>query len=394
MVKDKSKIIFTDFDLTEGFIGFYFKVTDLENEEDYDGNVYFELSPKILPSSDLIALALSTLCGTKYSNVHIDLNISPSILNSISKFTLANVTAKSNFDNFKPNEQLNKITLNFSGGFDSLAAKCIMPDDTSLVSMDFGGNFSRERTFFGNFSPCIVKTNLLSTLLRYNSWTFMGIASILFSEYLGTNYQTFGNILEASLDNFSSKLYNVRHFSAPPFIAAGIESAPYVLGLTEVGTIKLIAHYHPELIDKSLISLANPGEEKRCRKQFLAKIVTQKLRMALNLDMVDCPSKILFKFGQNFAGDFLSFYIVKNAGMDIASQALNDIPKEVEATVETLRLDFYERYNTNFIINFPQTLKSDMLSKLTEAGIEAYTEADWKEFKIIRQFLSQYHEIK
>lgn len=394
--KSSRKISFTDFELTNGYIGFSFDIKCGLEEigEENSGFIYFKLMPDILPRSNLIAIAISTLCGRKnYDNIHFDLNVNSSIITDISKFTLAKVTSKPSFEHPIKRKNKNNITLNFSGGFDSLAAKCLMPEEHSLVSIDYGGRFSRERQFFEKFSHCIMETNIVDSPLRKNSWSFMGIASILFSDYLETNYYTFGGILEAGVNNISENPIAAKNISFPPFLAAGMENAPYVLGLTEIGTLKVIANYHPELIASSLDSLANPGEEKRYRKQVLASILSEKMEMDFGLNIIDRPSKIHYKFGQYFAPDFLSFYVIKNAGEEIASHTISHIPYEVVEAAERLSLNFYERVNTNFLVNFPKQLRSDLLLKLDYADVIAYTEADWKEFNEIRQILSKYHKL-
>jgi hypothetical protein len=356
--------------------------------------IFFKLSPAIKPREDLIALALSTLCAKKYSSIHYDINVSEAILFAISKFTDADVTASFSVDNGFQRKRRSTVTLNFSGGFDSLAAKCVMPDHTNLVSMDFGGRFSRERAFFENFDTCIVSTNLLETPLRYNSWSMMGIASILFSDYLATDFQTFGSILEAGPNNFSDQPVAARNISFPPFLAAGMENAPYVLGLTEVGTLKVIGHYDPDLIAPSLESLATPGEEKRFRKQVLSLITSEKISKDFNLNIIQRPSQPHFKFGQSFAVDFLAIYVIKNAGVDIASHTVREIPDEVVKLASRLSLTFYERLNTNFVNHFPKNLVGGLLSKLGDAGIVPYTASDWNEFYQVREVLSHYYEIK
>jgi hypothetical protein len=386
-----SRISFTDFDLADGYIGFYFYAQNEELEN--TGMLYFELRPAIKPKHDLIALALSTLCGREYSNIHFDLNITSSTVKAIQQFTQAQVTYKDSFEKPIKKEKTGNITLNFSGGFDSLAAKCLMPKNTNLVSMDFGGRFSRERKFFEKFNTCITKTNLVDYTLRYNSWSFMGIASILYSDYLSTEFHTFGSILEASPNNFSDSPLSANNLSIPPFKAAGIDTAPYVLGLTEVGTLKVLGHYAPELISPSLESLATPGEEKRYRKQVLASIFSEKIEKDFGLNIIDPPSKIHFKFGENFAADFLSFYTIKNAGIEIASHTVSEIPREVLELVNHLSLDFYEKLNPIFITNFPKTLLNGLMSKLTAAKVEKYSPKDWKEFLQVREILSKYHKI-
>lgn len=390
-----SKILFTEFKIDKGFIEF--KYTEIDGES---GNIYFKLTPAIKPNEDLIAIALSTLCGRKYSEIYYELNVSSKTIREISNFTLANVTVKKEKSINKKrtlsifNKRKINTTLNFSGGFDSLAAKYLMPDDTKLVSMDFGGKFERERIFFNKFNTCVVSTNLLETSLRHNSWSFMGIASILFSDYLKTDYHTFGSILEAGPNNFTKSPIASKNISFPPFKAAGMENAPYVLGLTEVGTVKVLAHFKPELVAESLDSLANPGEEKRYRKQVLATIYEQKNGVNLNLNIVTPPAAPHFKFGQNFAADFLSFYIIKNAGLEIALYTISEIPEEVIDTSNKLTLSFYEKINPNFLTNFPKPLLSNYLSKLGEVGILPYTAEDWEEFRTVRNILSKYYEIK
>ncbi|MBU8731729.1 hypothetical protein KM915_16880 [Cytobacillus oceanisediminis] len=385
-----NKITFSDFDISEGKISFVYKE---EGEKHTKNSIVFELAPSIIPRKDLIAISLSTLCAKKYDAIHFDLKMSNRALSAISNFTDATVTSLDTFDILIDQKKGGNVTLNFSGGFDSLAAKCLMPDNTKLVSMDYGGRFSREKTFFEKFDTCIVSTNLLETPLRYNSWSMMGIASILFSDYLGTTYQTFGSILEAGPNNFSDNPVAAKNISFPPFAAAGMENAPYVLGLTEIGTLRVLSHFSPELISGSLDSLASPGEEKRYRKQVLTLIESEKSKKDFKLNLVDKPSKPHFKFGQSFAVDFLSLYVIKNTGLDTASHTLSDIPDEAVQLANKLTLDFYERVNPKFLVNFPKPLLPNYLSKLGQVGILPYTDNDWKEFNEVRSFLSKNYTI-
>lgn len=395
-IHPSSKIKFSEFNVTDGYISFFYEVQkyDMETSMEDNGHIFFELSPNIRPRSDLIALALSTLCGKKYNQIHYELEFSPSIVLAVSNFTNANVTALEGNENTIQRKKSNNLTLNFSGGFDSLAAKCLMPKDTNLVSMDFGGRFAREGAFFSRFSPCIVSTNLLQTPLRYNSWSFMGIASLLFKDYLDSDYHTFGSILEASNDNFTSNPVAMRNISFPPFLAAGIENAPYVLGLTEVGTVSVLSHYNPDLISCSLESLANVGEEKRYRKQVLSMIVSNKLKKDFRINIISPPANPYFKFGENFVVDFLTFYFIKNADLNVASHIVSNIPDEIIKSAENLSLNFYERLNTNFLTNFPKQFKGDLVKKLADANITPYTEVDWEEFHRVKQLLSYYHQTK
>ena len=121
---DNRSIVFSDFEISSGSISFHFN--DSFDAGDSDENrLYFNLSDPIIPQTDLIAIAISTLCGEKYFSIHYELNVSPSVLKDISVFTGAKVTASENNNVFYRTKRYN-ITLNFSGGFDSLCTKIII----------------------------------------------------------------------------------------------------------------------------------------------------------------------------------------------------------------------------------------------------------------------------
>src|SRR5699024_6191564 len=169
--------------------------------------------------------------------------------------------------------QRNEV-LNFSGGFDSLAALAFLPENSSLVSMDFGSYFSREMQIIKKFNSHIVKTNILETDFRKNSWLYMVIDSILYKDYLNTDYNVFGSVMLSAVLSDSRFIKNA---TTPLIIeGAGMQSIPYTLGLTEIGALRVAAHYFPEHLDESLISLASEGSEKRYRKQLYLEIENER----------------------------------------------------------------------------------------------------------------------
>ncbi|MNZ36665.1 hypothetical protein D3C78_540940 [compost metagenome] len=388
------KIIFSEIYISE--VGFDTVIIEEDNSTVKKWSVHFNLNKEIALHHDLVALSLSTLCGrNNYSDITMDLDISPYMFNKIKDFTLSNFLVRSL--NSESTDYLETtrdgITLNFSGGFDSLSALCLMPDDTNLVSMDFGGRFGREKDFFGKFDPVVVTTNIIDTPFRSNSWSFMGIGSILTSSYYNTKFNTFGGILEASPNNFDKVPTAAKNVTFPPFSAAGMINAPYTLGLSEVATMHVIAQAMPDMVSESLDSLAEPGTEKRYRKQVLAEIMTQRHGVPLRINKLPAPTKQHFTFGQNFAADFLSLYIIKHAGYDVASHTIMNIPHEFIDISKNLTLDFYERINTNFYINLPKELKPHFYKKCMAYGLEPYTRNDWDEFLLVTKLLSSYYKI-
>jgi len=366
------------------------RVDALESSSESDEREHklnFKLPAGVEPGSNLIALALSTLCGKRYAEIDMNLPVNEYCRRSIADFTGARVRCDESSSQITTGTN---ICLNFSGGFDSLACKMLLPEDTKLVSMDFGGNFSRERVFFEQFETNIVETNLLSTGLQRNSWSFMGIGSILLQKHLGLSHFTFGNILEAAPANFLPSL-RFRNPSFPPFAAAGMTAAPVAIGLTEIGTILIASSFGPKHIASSLQSLAGPNDSKMYRKYLLAKIVESKSGLNYSLPEVNPPQKPWFSFGKSFADDFLSCYIIKNLGAEVFERAVSEIPVEILRLAEECSLDFYERFNTNFYYKLPHHIRSHLYGRLETAGVQPYSERDWQEFTMVRSALSKFY---
>lgn len=378
---------FLNFVILDGYIACQYK----DNVE--SKNLYFNLKPAITPCNDLIAIALSTLCGRdKYQSIYFDFSLCQETIDKIADFCHSQVIAKEIIIQSNKISQKVENVLSFSGGFDSLSAKYLMPDNTKLVSMDFGGKFAREKEFFNQFNTYIVTTNLLETNLKHNSWSFMGIAAILFSDYLGIKYHTFGGILEASPNNLSALPVAAKNITFPPFSAAGMINAPYTIGITEIGTAMILFKYAPELIRSSLDSLAHNGETKKYRKQLITSIVAKRLNISYLFDKFDIPNHKL-NFGKSFTDDFLIFYFLKYAGIEATNKIVLNIPEEVIQLSNELTLNFYERINPNFLENFPSELLPELLKKAAYAKVIPYTKQDWHELGLVTNLLSKYYDI-
>lgn len=353
--------------------------------------LWFEFNQPVFLTDDAIATALSTLCGQAYGSVHMDLSPSPRTIDYLQSFTRANVTTRGTKEH--PVAPRAGQALSFSGGFDSMAAIALMPDGTNLVSMDFGGRFGRERTFFERFDTTIVSTNLLETELRRNSWSFMGSGAILTSAHTRAKFHAFGSILEAGADNLNVDPVAARNETFPAFREAGYTNAPYVAGLTEIGTLLVMAHYKRDLINSSLISLASPGEEKLYRKKVLADVVSARLGTNLDIPEVMKPPKPHFAFGKNFALDFLAFYVAKHAGEEVVNELVSDVPHQLVALAQKLDLTFYERANPSLYLNFPTPLLAGVTGRLADAGMRFYVEKDWHELAHVREFLAPHYPV-
>lgn len=386
-----STINFKSIRLSNFRIDIDIEVTD-HNTDNGNYQMFFEFNCPISDiNTNLIAIALTTCCGKAYKNINFDTDISQEILNKIENFTSAKITCNNIIERSLSNFRINS-SLMFSGGMDSLAANILLPKNTLLFSIDFKGIFAREKEYFSKYDTIIMSTNLVDMPFRKNSWSFMGIPIILLCEKFSIKKYTFGNILEAYPGNIRNKI-SFRNDPFPLFEICNMQAFPCVLGLTEVATMIICAKEKPEEYLASLKSLANPGEEKFYRKRVLSKIINDKYKLSLNLDSENQLWKPYYTFGQknNFAIDFLSFYIAKNI-VDDADKIIYKTPvtNDFSDIIKNLKLNFYERYNPNFY----NVLDSNyVIEKMHNLGIKPYDENDWHELSIIRNYLQKYYPI-
>ena len=376
---------FVEFKIEEGKIDFV--CNDIKNGQERTIELYFHFDKPITPCNDAIAAAVSTMIRLLYKKVYIDLDISSRVLEIMKKFNRAEITCKTVMED-KPATVRNGYSLNFSGGFDSLAAMYLVPD-AKLVSVDFVGRYGREREFFSLFDTNIVSTNARNYgFVGY--YGFCGVGSILYADALGIKIQYSGNILEEGPQWLReggikprttigvSTSYDIRHINL-------------TTGLTEVGTTIIACHYAPEHISKSLFSLANQRSEKIYRKKMLVQIASEILNKKIEIDGEILPPRILSEWNNYFATDFLSIYFLKKLGRDAIRQYLINIPDEIAALTDKLSLSFYEKFNTNYLEQIPIDIRGTFLARMSQAGIMPYNEIDWKEFRIVADCLAKYY---
>ena len=360
-----------------------------------DDRLEFALSPN--PGdidSDAIATALSTLCGSSYGRIDIELHVSEPCAKAIEGYTHAAVSFAGISEKLNcPRGGGGNFALNFSGGFDSLAAYSLMPKErTKLVSIDWGGNFFREEQFFRRFNPYTVKSNVQRLGYCRETWTFMGIGMILFARSLGIGYGIFGGNFEATLGQMlrCPRISNV--YQTAPFSFLGIKDMRVMHGLTEIGSIMTVMGHTPSYFIESLKSVAAPGSEKLYRKSVLSYIVNKKFGYGLDVPIQNEPLKAVYKFGDNVAIDMLCLYEMKHVGREIAAKTVSNIPEDVEDLVCGLDLSFFERLNTNFIESIPSEYQDYYFSQLLKAGIRPYDEEDWYEVDEVCKYLSRWHQ--
>jgi len=392
------EIRFTDFSITPGSIEF--RARRIRDGQDHTDDLYFHFSSPVVPRHDLIALALSTFCGRSFDKITFELVLSGQTITDIAAFTQATIKTSGTDDGKAAVPEKTNLALSFSGGFDSLAAYSIMPEETKLVSIDFGHWFQRETDFFQNFETNIVSTNFRRLNYDRDSWTFMGVAAILLSDYLQIAYNTFGTNLESSgiqrlaaveppgqRVDVAASTTNVT-----PMSLAGIGDASAIIhGITAVGTAMIVNHFHPELIDSSLMSLASPGSEKLYRKGIIMDIVRERFGSSGKQGPLSPGVDQKVTFDSDVYIDIAYLYILKHRGIEAVDVGVEDYPREGIEIAQSLSLRWFEHVNPVFAASIPEVFKPRCMDRMAQAGLIPYTAEDWQEFMIVRDFLARHN---
>lgn len=380
------RIKFTNIIIQPGYINAEYEYDTIKHF------VEFKLSDPILVRHDIIAFALACLCGTKFESIFMDLKIKKETKNIIEKYTNSQVKCHINHEEYLISKSFGNHTLNFGGGFDSIAALALMPENTSLVSLDFGKHFSSKVKIMNQFDSHIVKTNLLDTDFRKNSWLFMTISSILYKDYLNSDFNIMGTVLSSQALSDSRV---IRNAGTPGIIkGVGMNTIPYTLGLTEFGTLRLAAENFPEYIDDSLKLLAFKGTEKRYRKQLYLEIENERFNTEIIIsDPVEPLKTPPYSWGTSYQIDHHILYILKFKGYEVAQNIVSDIPKNAMDLVSGLSLDFYIKYHPDNIKNIPINHSKRIFKVLKNANITPYTDEDLKEYELIKNYLSSWYKV-
>lgn len=364
-----NRIQFSNFDISaDGWIRC--NVTRKQREE-----LAIRLPYSFVPAPDLIACVAASLCGTAFDHIEIDLPIGDGLATIIRMSTRATLKHLPGTDTHR--RPGTAKALNFSGGFDSLAARELMPD-AHLVSLDFGGRFSRERNFFSRFNPLTFETNLVDLGLNKYSWQFMGIGAILLRDELAIGTQAFGSIMAGSLPRLLAGPLDQQKAAIPAASALGITAANPVAGITETASLSLVAATNPSILPDALASVAAPGEDKYRRKYMMLEAVCSRLGQSVQLPVPPPPRRAV-EWGASFATDISSLHVAQILGTEpISASYAGGMPPSVTEVVETLDLRFMDRVNPHAYAGVPSVCLAPWYSRLAEAGIFPFQRADWE----------------
>lgn len=336
--------------------------------------LHIQLPYSFTPEPDLIARAFTTLCGTKFEKVHFDLPLGPDTSRQLGKILQADLSHAHGQD--RRRRPGTDTALNFSGGFDSLAARSFLPK-AHLVSLDFGGRFEREERFFRTFNPLAIKTNLTDLGLNRNSWQFMGIGSILLRDELNLANYSFGSIMAGSLPLLTNQPLDQSTGGMLVANELQMQVRNPVAGLSEISSLMMAVNTFPALLPRSLASVALPQEDKYRRKHLMLEAVGRRQGFAYQIDQEPLGAPRM-KWGQSFATDLASLYVMKILGAEkVVSSYAGETPDSVIDFVEKSSFNFMERVNPHAYKGVDRATSGRWYQVMLENGIEPYYREDW-----------------
>lgn len=336
------------------------------------------------PSADLIAVSFALIVGKKFDHVTIDLPLGAELVGAIEHHIEAEFVCRKGSDRRRPTGTAS--SLNFSGGYDSLATLSLLPE-VDLISLDFGGRFARERAGFEPFGSLAFETNLVDLRLNRYAYEFMLIGSILMRDELKLKNSFFGSILGGSLPRLLELPGRESESVVSLLNYIGMELYKPVAGVTEVGTMQMVAKSRSEALVTTLDTVANPREEKYSRKHQLLEAVCLDLGVPAALP-TDPGARHPSRWGNSLATDLASVYVAQKLGVERVSKSYEGgVPELILDQIDSLDLRFLERWNPHAYSEVPIALLSKWYSSLIELGVVPYERRDWDAGENVVQLL-------
>jgi hypothetical protein len=354
-------------------------------------DVSFSIPPGFRVHPDCMAASLATFCGTSFHQIEFAFPVSEKLRTAIASWSGATVIAEGSTE---PRQRGTRTALNFSGGFDSLAAYYLAPAEQLRCAIDFGGWFKRERQFFETQKPDIIcSTDFRSKGYDRQSWMFMAAPSILLADYLDLEAIGFGTNFESSRWHYHSKLdASPRGAGNALFAGVGLHDATLTRGLTGFGITKVLCHFAPDLIPLSLKSLAPEGSIKRMRKTMVYESTRHVLGGAPPaLEAAPHPAK-RYKLGENYTEDVLALILAKLHGSRPVSRWMEGLETVDEDELAGVDVSWAFKFNPIFEQYIPSPLRTTVMQRLAEAQVETFCEGDWDHYRAFRQILERFHK--
>lgn len=357
-------------------------------------DIFFAVPPDFHAHNDLVATALMTLVGRNFPLVSFNF--------PISEHCAATLRAHYNLDEvgpvdpaLAPRQRGRFIGLSLSGGIDSIAAWVLLKNagcDFKVITSDYGGPFERERLSFEHFPRDITCATDLRLKGFDRSGRFIFATPLLFADYLDlagiTSGHTFMHAPPRAFDSFDRGQEPPFRAQERSFTAGGVDEVHLIRGLTPFGAVKVAWRGVPERLEDAFAASSIPGTDKYFGKGLMVRwLCAQAGEPPPPFLEPLAPPKKGVTYGVRLAQDFRAPFFAKHYGLEMAELMSPGFTQHDLSFLDDLTLDFLWKFNTNFVSLIPEPIRGGVLDALYQLEVYPFDERDWRELRLVRDFL-------
>jgi len=394
-IQDHAFIRFFNIEITSGSLVLQTEIAQDANEQDRrEKQLEFGFDEELTLKDDQVALALSLVCRDYEYVIFEGIAISENVKQVIGEWTGAEITCDIHPG---PEGQIviegrkNYAAL-FSGGFDSTALLSLMPDETIPIHLSFGGLFVPEDEVISNYSfpegiePVIVTTNLYRTKLHRNGDAVnfvLAMPVIFFCENLSLRYFGWGHTLTAAGGDLLDSKIRLLSKTLPPVKCAGVDCIPYVNGLGEYVTTKIVLTKSQEEVEASFqAARCFANGSKALRKRLIINCMGGDV--ALDDALIEARKERPELANKESFVPYMMLFALQKLGLKRVSEDFRGISPDIVEFTKDWDLSFFLKLNPIPLEYFPPELVKDYLAKLASFGIEVCNDTDLESFEKVR----------
>lgn len=349
--------------------------------------------------NDAVAAALMTLVGRTFSVVSFSFPISQRCADILrAYYDLADVGPVD--PDMEPRRRGRYLGLLLSGGIDSMALwltlRRVLGDAFKVITTEFGGWFSFEARGYERFHRHVSCRTDFRAKGFADQGRFTLAVPLLFADYADLAAVTTGH----HFVHTPLSIESLRDGRQPRFLdhdrplhAGGLDEVHIARCLNMPGLLMLAMLAEPELLEACWYGSAPPGLDKHYHKGLVFRRLFQRQGRPIPPWLADItPPRRQTRFREGVTVRFTALYLAKHVGIDAVRRGIRDIDDYDLGFLADLDLTFMERYCPNLLGFIPPEIRAGVLAVFHEAGIVPWSERDWQEFDVVRDFCLAHYD--
>lgn len=356
-------------------------------------NISFSVPRTFHTHNDSVAAALLTLTGRSCPHVRFNFPISAHCATLLRQYYgLLDIGPVD--PSLEPRRPGRYLGLMLSGGLDSMGIWQVLTrvvgDDLRVVTTDYGPRFAFEAQGYLHFRRDVTCSTDLRTKGFWREGRFSAATPLLFADYLDLAAVVTGH----HFVHLPLAIDSLRDGRPPDFLAhdaallaGGLAELHIARCLNVTGMLLLAMLAEPETLEAAWRGSARPGSSKHYDKGVILRHLFQRAERTVP-DYLRGVSRPHHRepFTSPALARLTMLYMIRHIGLAAVRREVSDLDEYDFSFAQALSLAFMERYNTSCAATIPQDLRSGVLKVFHQAGILPYSEQDYAELEIAREF--------